>query len=63
MQDFYYLTRSQATNLDSSNLKQCAEDNFKIGENGRESSQRVENTVGKDLYCRQVNTKACLGKG
>ena len=33
--------------LDSSKLKEFADDNFKFHENGRKSSKRVENTVGK----------------
>ena len=33
--------------LDSSNLKEFADDNFKFDENGRKLSKRVENTVGK----------------
>ena len=33
--------------LDSSKLKEFADDNFKFDENGRKLSKRVENTVGK----------------
>ena len=33
--------------LDSSNLKEFADDNFKFDENGKKFSSRVENTVGK----------------
>ena len=33
--------------LDSSKLKEFADDNFKFDENGRELSKRVENTVGR----------------
>ena len=33
--------------LDSSKLKGFADDNFKLNENGRKFSKRVENTVGK----------------
>ena len=33
--------------LDSSKLKEFADDNFKFDENGRKFSKRVENTVGK----------------
>ena len=33
--------------LDSSVLKEFADDNFKFDENGRKVSRRVENTVGK----------------
>ena len=53
--------------LDSSNLTEFADDNFRFDENGRDFSNSVENTVGKggiacykefskDLYCRH----ACL---
>ena len=67
--------------LDSSKLKELAEDNFEFDENGRKFFKRVENTVGKgeitrqeqlllfpqcfqncDIYCRHVETRACLGK-
>ena len=41
------LTLSQMANLDSSKLKQFAYDNFKLNENGRKFSKRVENIVGK----------------
>ena len=34
--------------LDSSKLKELAEDYFKFDENGREISKWVENTVGKE---------------
>ena len=33
--------------LDSSKLKEIADDNFKLYKNGRKFSKRVENTVGK----------------
>ena len=33
--------------LDSSNLKEFADDNFKVDENGRMYFSGVENTVGK----------------
>ena len=55
--------------LDSSKMKESADDNIKFVENGRKLARRVENTVGKgeiaryDLYCRHVKTRACLGKG
>ena len=32
----------------TSKLKEFAEDNFKLDENGRKLSERVENTVGKE---------------
>ena len=71
------LTLSKRQILGSSKLKEFADDNFKMDENGRKFSKRVENTVGKgeiaispfptvfskDLYCRHVKTRACLGKG
>ena len=37
--------------LDSSKLKEFADDNFKFDENGRKLSKQVENTVGKGEYC------------
>ena len=39
------MTRQQI--LHSSKLKEFADDNFKLDENGRKQSKRVENTVGK----------------
>ena len=67
--------------LDSSKLKESADDNSEFDENGGKFSKRVENTMGKgkiaryeqfrlfstvfpkELYCRQIKTRACLGKG
>ena len=60
--------------IDSSKQKEYADDNFKFDENGRNVLKQVEHTVGKgeiarfsvfskDLYCRHVKTRACLGKG
>ena len=54
--------------LDSSKLKQFADDNFKFDENGRKLSKRVENTVGKGEIARfeqlllfpQCFQKACF---
>ena len=44
------ITRQQI--LDSSKLKEFADDNFKFDENGRKLSKRVENTVGKgEIAC------------
>ena len=44
------ITRRQI--LDSSKLKEFADDNFKFGENGRQLSKQVENTVGKgEIAC------------
>ena len=37
--------------LDSAKLKEFADDNFKFDKNGRKSSKRVENTVGKRRNC------------
>ena len=34
-------------NLDSSKLKEVADDSFKLDENGKKLSKWVENTVGK----------------
>ena len=44
------ITRQQV--LDSSKLKEFAEDNFKFDENGRKLSKWVENTVGKGEIAR-----------
>ena len=67
--------------LDTSKLKEFADNSFKFDENGRKLPKRVENTVGKgeiarneqfllfpqcfqrNLYCRHIKTRACLGKG
>ena len=38
--------------LDSSKLKEFADDNFKFNENGRKLSKWVENTVGKGEIAR-----------
>ena len=54
--------------LDSSKLKEFADDNFKFDENGRKLSKRVENTVGKREIARykqfplfpQCFRKACF---
>ena len=54
--------------LDSSKLKEFADDNFKFDENGRKLSKRVENTVGKREIARyeqfllfaQCFQKACF---
>ena len=47
---FQPITRRQI--LDSSKLKEFADDNFKFDENGRKLSKRVENTVGKGEIAR-----------
>ena len=54
--------------LDSSKLKEFADDNFKFDENGMKLSKRVENTVGKGEIARyeqfhlfpQCFQKACF---
>ena len=60
------ITRRQI--LDSSKLKEFADNNFKFDENGRKLSKRVENTVGKGEIARyeqfllfpQCFEKACF---
>ena len=42
---FQPITKRQI--LDSSKVKEFADDNFKFDENGRKLSKREENTVGK----------------
>ena len=62
----YILTHYQI--LDSSKLKECSDDNFKLDENGRKLSKQVENTVGKGEIARyeqfllflQCFQKACF---
>ena len=44
------ITRRQI--LDSSKLKEFADDNFKFAEKGRKLSKRVENTVGRGEIAR-----------
>ena len=46
------LTLSQTTDLNSSKLKQSADDNFKFDKNSRKFSKWVENTVGKGEIAR-----------
>ena len=41
--------------LDSSKLKAFADDDFKLDDNGRKFSKRVENTVGKGQIPRYEN--------
>ena len=63
-----YLTLSQTRVLNSSKLKQSADDNLKFNENNRKSSKQVENTVGKGEIARyeqfllfpQCFQKACF---
>ena len=38
--------------LDSSKLKEFADDNFKFDQNGKKLSKRVQNTVGKGEIAR-----------
>ena len=60
------ITRRQI--LDSSKLKEFADDNFQFDENGRKLFKRVENTVGKGEIARyeqfllfpQCFQKACF---
>ena len=47
---FYPFLKRQI--LDSSKLKEYADNNFKFDENGRKFSYRVENTVGKGEIAR-----------
>ena len=57
--------------LDSSKLKEFAEDNFKFDENGRKLSKQVQNIVGKGEIARyeqfllfpQCFQKDCLPEG
>ena len=46
LDDFFQLVPKRQI-LDSSKLKEFADDNFKCDENGREYIRMVENTVGK----------------
>ena len=63
---FSPITRRQI--LDSSKLKEFADNNFKFDENGRKLSKQVENTVGKGEIARneqfllfpQCFQKACF---
>ena len=60
------LTLSQTTKFRVFQTEKFPDDKFKFYENGREFSNMVENTFptvfSKDLYCRHVQTRACLGK-
>ena len=47
---YYPITRRQI--LDTSKLKEFADDNFKFDENGGKLSKQVENTVGKGEIAR-----------
>ena len=60
----YFNPFQKDKSLDSSKLKEFADDNFNFIENGRKLIKLVENKVfSKDLFCRHVKTRACLGKG
>ena len=48
--------------LDSSKLKEFADDNFKSDENGRRFAKRVENTVGKGRYKQFLLFPQCFQK-
>ena len=47
-----YLTYYQTTILDSSKLKEFADDSFRFDENGRKLSKQKENTVRKGEIAR-----------
>ena len=47
-----YVTERQI--LDSSKLKEFADDNFKFDENGKKLSKQIENTVGKGEIARYM---------
>ena len=48
----FFLTLSKTKILDSSKLKDFAEDNFKVDENGGKFSKWIGNTVGKGEIAR-----------
>ena len=64
----FYLIFNRRQILDSSKLKEYADDNFRFDENGRKLSKWVENTVGKGKIARyeqfllfpQCFQKACF---
>ena len=61
--------------LDSSKLKEFADNNSKFDGNGGKFPKRVDNTAclraispfptvfSEDLYCRHIKTRACFEKG
>ena len=65
------------TNFRLFQLKEFADDNFKFDKNGKKFSNYVENAVRKEeivrspfptvflkeVYCRHVKPRACLGEG
>ena len=50
--EFCLVTFPKQQILDSSKLKEFADDNFKLDKNGRKFSKRVEKTVGKGEIAR-----------
>ena len=52
LQTFFFKPFPKRQILDSSTLKEFADDNFKVVENGRKFSKRVENTVEKGEIAR-----------
>ena len=50
-------------NLDSSILKEFADDNLKYVESGRKLSIQVENTEGKDFVLQTHENQGLFGKG
>ena len=50
--NFFFLPITRQQILDASKLEEFADDNFKFEENGRQLSERVENTVGKGEIAR-----------
>ena len=74
---FNTLNLSQTTIFRLFRIKRDTDDNSKFYKNGKKFFRRVENTwkkenvtsnfsfptvFSKDLYCRYVKTRACLGK-
>ena len=47
-----FLTFLKRQNFDSSKLEEFADDNFEFIENGRKSTEKIENTVGKGEIAR-----------
>ena len=50
------LTLSQTTNLRLSEIKEYADGDFKLDENGRKFSKRKENTVGRGEIARYMHS-------
>ena len=55
-----YLPITRRQILDSSKLKEFADDHFKFDENGRKLSKWVENTVGKGKIARFPGASKCV---